>query len=506
VEVRTAEVVGALGLATDLGMRADFEHSVRSTWLAMRVADRLGLNEAERQQVFYVTPLLYVGCTAELATVVEAFGDEEVFRLRIAPIAYDSPVRMMRTMVSLAGSESRRPFRMVARAQAIGQLRHMPQVMRAHCEVGALHAEALGLPQHVRDAMPALYERWDGRGGPEGLRGGQIPTAVRIAQIAHDLDVQTGLRAPEDVDAVMRARAGHAFDPAIVAVALEVAPEVGRDGAASWDSVLACEPEPVLHRCNDEIDDALACLAAFEELMSPFLPGHAAAVSALAGRTASRLGLPEDKIAQVRRAGLVHDVGRVAVPVGVWERAGALGAGDWERVRLHAYQSGRVLARSPWLREIGGLVAAHHERCDGSGYHQGSPGAHLTTAARVLAAADVYCAMRADRPYRPALSEQDAARELRVEASSGRLDNDVVETLIAVASGTRRRPLTDQLTPREVDVLRLLAQGRPNKQIARTLGISVKTVDNHLQRMYAKAGVSTRAAATVWAMQRGLLG
>jgi HD-GYP domain-containing protein (c-di-GMP phosphodiesterase class II) len=106
----------------------------------------------------------------------------------------------------------------------------------------------------------------------------------------------------------------------------------------------------------------------------------------------------------------------------------------WERVRLHAYQSGRILSRSPWLREIGALVAAHHERCDASGYHQGSPGPHLSMAARVLAAADVYCAMRADRPYRPALPEEQAVSELRAEAAKGRLDEGVVETLLAVAA------------------------------------------------------------------------
>jgi HD-GYP domain-containing protein (c-di-GMP phosphodiesterase class II) len=501
VKIRTADVVGALGLATDLGMRADFGHSLRSTSLAMGVADRLGLSEAERQQVFYVTPLLYVGCTAELNTVVEAFGDEEVFRLRIAPIAYDSPARMLRAMVSLAGSDARGPARLVARTQAVAKLRHMPQVMRAHCEVGGLYAEALGLPQHVRDVMPAIYERWDGRGGPNGLRGEEIPVAARIAQLAHDLDVQASVRKPDDVEPVLRARAGRAFDPAIVDAALEV----GHDTAVSWDDVLACEPEPVLGRKDEEIDVALACLSTFEELISGFLLGHGAAVSALAGQTASLLGLPEEEIALVRRAGLVHDVGRVAIPVGIWERAGALGADDWERVRLHAYQTGRVLANSRWLQEIGTLVAAHHERCDGNGYHQGSPGAHLSTAARVLAAADVYCAMRADRPYRPARSEEQAVNELRAEAALGRLDENVVETLLAAASGTKPRPVSDRLTAREIEVVRLLAQGRPNKQIARALGITVKTVDNHVQRIYAKAGVSSRSAATVWAMQRGLL-
>jgi HD-GYP domain-containing protein (c-di-GMP phosphodiesterase class II) len=504
VQVRTAEVVGALGLATDLGMRADFEHSLRSSCIAMRIADRLHLNDVERQQVFYVTPLLYLGCTADLGAVVDAFGDEEAFRIEVAPIAYDAPSRLARTMLSMAGAPARGPARLLARTRALALLpTAMPRMMRAHCEVASLHAERLGLPEHIRSVFPAIYERWDGKGGPNRLKGSDIPVAARVAQVAHDLDVQRSVRAPDEVAAVMQARAGRAFDPELVDAAFDLGPDpsVG----TTWDGVLAVEPEPVLVLTDDGIDAALECLGEFAELISPYFRGHAAAVSTLAADTAARLGLDPDTVAAVRRAGLVHDVGRASVPVGIWDRPDVLTPADWERVRLHAYHSSRVLSKTPWLRDIGLIAAAHHERCDGSGYHQGAPAAHLSLAARVLAAADAYCAMTADRPHRAALAPEVAAKQLQADAAAGSLDGQVVDALLAAAEGAAPASTSDRLTPRETEVLRLIAHGRANKQIARELNISAKTVDNHVQRIYGKAGVSTRAAATLWAMQRGLL-
>jgi HD-GYP domain-containing protein (c-di-GMP phosphodiesterase class II) len=277
---------------------------------------------------------------------------------------------------------------------------------------------------------------------------------------------------------------------------------------SAWDMMLAAEPEPVGYLDDSEIDDALAALGAFSELISPYLRVHGAAVSAIAAEAAARLGLAPDEVALVRRAGLVQDVGRVTVPLSVWDQPGPLGPDDWERVRLHAYHSGRVLACTPWLSEIGAVASLHHERCDGSGYHRGSPAAQLPVTARVLAAADAFCAMVKDRPHRAAVDAAAAARQLRAQAAAGCLDPTVVETVLAVGAGApaRRVSGSDALTAREVEVLRLLGRGAANKQIARTLSISAKTVDNHVQRIYAKAGVSTRAAATVWAIRRGLLG
>jgi DNA-binding CsgD family transcriptional regulator len=191
----------------------------------------------------------------------------------------------------------------------------------------------------------------------------------------------------------------------------------------------------------------------------------------------------------------------------VWGKPGPLTADDWERVRLHPYLSERVLARSSGLAALAELASLHHERCDGSGYHRGLDGRSLPYPARVLAAADAFHAMTEPRPHRGALAPEAAAAELRAESRAGRLDSDAVEAVVAAAGGRprRRRDQVAGLTERELGVLQLLARGLSTKQIAEKLVISPKTADTHIQHIYGKVGVSTRAGATVFAMRHGLV-
>jgi DNA-binding NarL/FixJ family response regulator len=178
-------------------------------------------------------------------------------------------------------------------------------------------------------------------------------------------------------------------------------------------------------------------------------------------------------------------------------------------VRLHSYYTERVLARPGALAQLGALASYHHERLDGSGYHRGAPAAIQSPAARILAAADVYQAMTEARPHRPARTPDDAAEQLRREARAGRLDAAAVDGILGAAgqrAGAARRAFAAGLSEREVEVLRLLARGNSIKQIAETLVLAPKTVDNHIQHIYNKIGVSTRAGATLFAMEQNLLG
>jgi HD-GYP domain-containing protein (c-di-GMP phosphodiesterase class II) len=220
---------------------------------------------------------------------------------------------------------------------------------------------------------------------------------------------------------------------------------------------------------------------------------------------AVQLGLAPADVRRVNRAGLVHDLGRVSVPLRVWEKSSKLATSDWEMVRLHAYHSERVLARSPLLSDLIPVAGLHHERLDGSGYHRGSGGATLDPQARLLAVADAYHAMREPRPYRPALPAAEAAASILDEARGGLLDPEAVAAVLQIAgeeAPSIERPAG--LTERQVEVVRLLVRGLQTKQIARQLDISAKTADRHIQNAYRKMGVSTRAGAALFAMQRGL--
>jgi HD-GYP domain-containing protein (c-di-GMP phosphodiesterase class II) len=307
---------------------------------------------------------------------------------------------------------------------------------------------------------------------------------------------------------VVRERAGGAFDPAVAIPLADAAGELlGLDAdAPAWEETLAREPGPRLTLEGEAVDRALGAMGDFADLASPYLVGHSAGVAELATAAARQCRLETAEVLRVRRGALVHDLGRVAVPVRIWQKAAPLTQDDWERVRLHAYYSDRVLARSPFLAALASVASFHHERLDGSGYHRGAAAAELTPPARLLAAADAYHAMTEPRPHRPARSPEQAAEALGREAAAGRLDRDAVAAVLEAAG--QRVPRLERpagRTEREVEVVVLLARGLQTKQVARRLGISVKTADHHIQNAYAKIGVSTRAAAALFAMRHGLV-
>jgi HD-GYP domain-containing protein (c-di-GMP phosphodiesterase class II) len=275
-----------------------------------------------------------------------------------------------------------------------------------------------------------------------------------------------------------------------------------------WQQALDAEPFPKLWIGGERVDSAFMAMAALTGLKSPWLREHSTGVADLAEAAAWRLGLPTASVTLVRRAALAHDLGRIGVSNAIWEKRGALGFGEWERVRLHPHFTERAFAQSAALAPIGMLAGSHHERLDGSGYHRGTRGPELDQSARILAAADCYGAMREDRPYRPALAAEEAEAALMRESEEGRLDREAVDAVLAAAGHqVQRRPreLPAQLTERELEVLLVLVRGRSNQEIADDLGISAKTVGHHVQHVYQKAGVRSRAAATLWAFEHDLV-
>jgi HD-GYP domain-containing protein (c-di-GMP phosphodiesterase class II) len=330
---------------------------------------------------------------------------------------------------------------------------------------------------------------------------------VRIAHVARDAAFQRMLGGEELAAHVVRERAGHAFDPAIAMRLADEAVEILAldTNASAWEETLGCEPGHRLTLEGEAIDRALAAMGDFADLVSPYFVGHSAGVAELATKAGQRCRLEPADLVTLRRAALVHDVGRVAVPVRVWQKPAPLTPDEWERVRLHAYHTERVLTHSPFLAALAPIASSHHERLDGSGYHRGTTAAALNLPARLLAAADAYHAMTEPRPHREALSSGQAADALGLEARAGRLDADAVRAVLGAAG--QRVPRIERpagLTERETEVVGLLARGLHTKQVARELGISVKTADRHIQNAYGKIGVSTRAAATLFAMEHGL--
>jgi HD-GYP domain-containing protein (c-di-GMP phosphodiesterase class II) len=378
----------------------------------------------------------------------------------------------------------------------------------AACEVAGMLADRVGAPPSVPGLLTHSTERWDGKGPLRRAKGDQISVPMRIVHVATDAALQRVLGGPEHAAQVIRERAGHAFDPEVAACLLDEASEVLAldESASAWDEVLAFEPPPMLMLTEEAIDRALAAMGNFADLISPYLAGHSTGVAELVGTAARACKIDSAGAIAIRRAGFVHDLGRVAVHARVWQKRGPLSADDWEQVRLHPYHTERILSRSPFLSALSPIAAAHHERLDGSGYHRGATGPGLAFPARLLAAADAYHAMTEPRPHREPLLPEQAAHAMAEDASAGRLDPDAVAAVLA-ASGQPVPRLVHPagLTEREAEVVAMLARGLQTKQVARTLGISVKTADRHIQNAYRKIGVSSRAAAAMFAMEHGLV-
>jgi DNA-binding CsgD family transcriptional regulator len=364
---------------------------------------------------------------------------------------------------------------------------------------------AAGAGRRRRAQPDEIYEAWNGRGEPQGLEGESIALPARISHGA----LFGRLGGPELAVAAIRRRAGRSLDPPICAAFCGSARELlgELDGDDPLDLAVAAEPAPLRLLAEPALDGLCRALADVVDLKSPYHHGHSAGVAELAEDAARRLGLAGGELAGLRRAALLHDLGRAAVPNGIWEKPGPLGGAEWEQVRLHAYHGERVPARCRPLAELAPLAGMHHERLDGSGYHRGATAPALPAQVRVLAAADALQAMTQERPHRPALPLEAAAAELRAEARR-RIDGEAADAVLAAggqAREPRRRSWPGGLTDRHVEVLRLLARGCSNGEIAAQLVVSPRTAEHHVQDIYARIGVSSRAAAALFAMQHDLL-
>jgi len=507
--VRLSELLMALSLATDLGFGQPAEHMLRSARIGMRLGQRLGLESAELADLYDVSILTYVGCPVYGNEAATLFGDDIDFRAHAVEIDLAGfPAMMFMLRRAGAGRPVINRVRQAAQLMATGGRRVVEQ-MANHCSAAGQLADRLGLRADVRAGIEQSYARWDGKGVPGDLAGDALTMTARISHVAEACEVFHRIAGVDNAVDMVRSRSGSHFDPRIVdAVCAD--PETLFDGIDNhtFEEVVDAEPieRPLLS--DDELDRCLEAVGDFCDMRCPYFAGHSRGTADLVEAAAALLHVPAPETTLVRRAALIHDLGRFGVPGSVWDKPGPLTATDRERMRLHVYYVERIFNRPEPLRRIGLLASTHHERMDGSGYHRGVGATMLKTAARVLAAADAYHAMMQPRPHRAAMTEIDATRQLRHEADQGRLDQAATDAVLAAAGHATHRSRAGGpagLTARETEVLALLAEGFPNKAIANQLGISRKTVGNHIEHIYTKLAVTNRAGAAMRAMHYGII-
>jgi HD-GYP domain-containing protein (c-di-GMP phosphodiesterase class II) len=480
------------------------------------MCEAAGFEDEVREDAYWVALLRYIGCTGHAHEVATLFGDEIAIRAQTLVHDAGNPAEVMRDVFAFATAW--RPEE--ERDEIVRLLQETGHEWAVHnfasgCEVGDMLVQRLDLAPGVREALGFTFERWNGKGFPNHVGGEAIPLAMRVVHVSHDMEAIARLLSPDQALGAVRARRDSTYDPALADLFTEHGGEwlERLRTTEPWDAVLALEPEPHRMLAGEELDDALTVAADFIDLKSPYMGGHSRRCAELAADAARVLGSSEEEITALRRAALVHDFGITAVPNSIWDKPGTLTRTEFDRVELHPMLTEQMLRRSPAFDALNAVASAHHEKCDASGYHKRMRADSGDLRACVLAATEIYVGMTTERADRPAFSSDDAAAELRRLESEGVLEPRASRAvLVAAGHGEPRTSLgkrprnPGELSRREVEVLRLAALGLTTRQIAERLYISPKTADHHIQHIYAKIGVSTRAAAALWAAQHAFVG
>ena len=466
----------ALAFIGDLSMGRPTDHSHRTAWLAAQLAAQDGCAESDCRAAHDVALLRWSGCTANAAGFDQLLGDD------------------------VGGREALLAMTLPMNAERAAAIVPLAQI---HCEVSGDIASQLGMSAQVEAGLRHVFETWDGRGNPGRLAAQEVPAVVYHVALASDLEILSRARGLEAALATIAQLADAKYPTSLVQRMTRSAP----DWLATLDDEAppkaSAQPVPDAAR-----DVALELIADVADLKLPWLAGQSRQVAACAGATAALLGLDPAAQSMLHRAGLIHAIGRAALPNRLWEKPGRLSASDRERIRLMPYWTFRAAGHIPGLKAEAELASYAYERLDGSGAYRNLGGAALTPQHRVMATAVALVALRSPRPWRPAHDADAAARVLREEAALGRFDPEIVEASLSALAGAKPRgpaKAAISLSAREADVLRRISLGESNKEVARVLDISPSTVRTHIESVFRKLECSTRAAATLKAFTLGLL-
>ena len=513
--LRLAELVATFALAQDNAFGQPLESQLRSCLLGVALCEEAGFDPDVRETVYWVSLLRYIGCTGHAHEIASVFADDVAVLARTLVFDAADPADVMRAMVEFAtAGHAPEEHEGIVRSLHAGAHDWAVHNFATGCEVAVMLVQRLGLEPAVHEALRFTYERWNGKGYPTGAGGDAIPLAMRVVHLSHDMEaISRRFSAAAALDAA-RERRDRTYDPALadLFVANGSTWFERLERGEPWDAVLALEPEPHRLLAGEELDDALLVVADFTDLKSPYRGGHSRRCAQLAADAAAVLDLGDDAVTALRRAAFVHEFGTTAVPNSIWDKPAPLTRAEFDRVELHPMLTEQMLRRSPALAALSPVAAAHHETCNGSGYHRRL---HMDDdlGACILAAAEIYVGLTTERADRARFSAGDAAAEVRRLAAAGVLEPRASRAVLVAAghdeggrtpAGMRPRH-PGGLTRREVDVLRLAAMGLTTNQIAERLYISPKTADHHIQHIYGKIGVSTRGAAALWAMQNAVV-
>ncbi len=505
-----SELLGSLSLATEAAAGVPPETSIRAAVVSLALSRALGLPDEDCASACLTSLLRYIGCTAYASETAWYGGGDDISLLGdLTPIDSGRPLSALSLIVRKAGH--RNPP--ASRARSVARILAAPALPNTlastHCAQAVALTESLGLSPLVSSALGDIYERWDGRGGPAKKKGHQISHVAQVVRTALLAVIHGAIEGPAAGVAVVQARAGGEVDPDVAAIFHRHAATLLRDvmTTSAWDTFVGSAPPLPSAGSSIDVPAIALSFARCVDLKSPWTLTHSSGVAGLCRGALERAGAPRTECDDGYVAGLLHDLGRLSVPNGIWDKKSSLNSVEWQRVRSHAAASEAVVARSALLARFAPAIGAHHERLDGSGYPRQTTGGSHSRLALTLAAADTFHAVMEERPHRKGRTADEAATLMRDEVRAGRLDGAAADAVCAAAGVHKpglRGELPMGLSEREVDVLRLMARGFSNKEIGSALFISDRTAGNHIAHIFEKTGIKSRAAAALFAVTRGL--
>ena len=422
---RLAELLGALSLALDMTEGQPAGHCQRSCWIGQHIGRAIGLSTLEMRELYYATLLKDAGCSSNAARVCQLFLTDDRSFKRDIKIAGSSLPGMFRFVLSHTGLKAGLADRFRALVNAVqngGQIAR--ELTETRCSRGAQIARQLRFGEAVAEGIASLDEHWDGSGAPEGMSGDEIPLFSRIALLAQVVDVfHTSVGAQATRTEVAR-RSGRLLDPRLCDVfdVLSRDADFWRGLAADdleqrlFEMEPARQPQPV---DDDYLDDIALAFGQVVDAKSPFTSGHSERVALVADQVSRGLGLDEDQRRWLRRGALLHDVGKLGVSNLILDKPGSLTPEEWALMQRHAMHTEQILGRISAFGMLARVAGAHHERLDGSGYPRGLDARHVRLETRIITTADVFDALTADRPYRAAMSVEQALGIMRADIGKG---------------------------------------------------------------------------------------
>jgi len=419
IELRLSEVLAGLSHALDITEGQPRGHTERSCVIGMRLVAALGLDDATCSSVFYALLLKDAGCSSNASKVAALFGADDAVvkrsrRLTDTSSRSEAVGHMLRTV-----APGRSPLTKAQHVAAV--LRFGSEGARSlvamRCERGAAVARAIGLGEVVARAILDVDEHWDGKGYPAGLEGDQISLPGRVLCLAQTTEVFWRHGGAAAACAIARERRGTWFDPELVDALLPLEHDDEFWQGLETPDVASLEPpDRVLLADDGRLDRVAEAFASVIDAKSPYTARHSEGVAEIAVAVATILEVGSEDRATLRRAALLHDIGKLGVSNRILDKPGPLTDAEREVVRRHPGWSLEILTRVTAFGELARIAGRHHERLDGSGYPSALTADELDLPSRILAVADVAEALSADRPYREALSLDDVLRAMRDEA------------------------------------------------------------------------------------------